>query len=43
MCQILSQLHKFNSTTIVTSTKELTNLNYFIDEYSVNVMELKEF
>ncbi|CAD8052037.1 unnamed protein product [Paramecium sonneborni] len=43
ICQILSNLHKFNTTTILISAKELHNLNYMLDDYSVNVMEIKEF
>ncbi|CAD8148671.1 unnamed protein product [Paramecium pentaurelia] len=43
ICSILSNLHKFNTTTILISAKELHNLNYMLDDYSVNVMEIREF
>ncbi|CAK55796.1 unnamed protein product (macronuclear) [Paramecium tetraurelia] len=43
ICPILSNLHKFNTTTILISAKELHNLNYLLDDYSVNVMEIREF
>ncbi|CAD8136755.1 unnamed protein product [Paramecium pentaurelia] len=43
ICSILSNLHKFNTTTILISAKELHNLNYMLDDYSTNVMEIREF
>ncbi|CAD8049868.1 unnamed protein product [Paramecium sonneborni] len=43
ICQILSNLHQSNSTTIIASAKNLKKLNLMLDDYNINVMEVKQF
>ncbi|CAD8134277.1 unnamed protein product [Paramecium octaurelia] len=43
ICQILSSLHQFNSTTIIASAKNLKKLNLMLDDYNINVMEIKQY
>ncbi|CAD8051130.1 unnamed protein product [Paramecium sonneborni] len=43
ICQILSNLHQSNQTTIIASTKNLKKINLILDDYNINVMEIKQF